>query len=104
MVIKVTYSKQFEKDFGKIKDKSFKKKITKQIEKIIYKPEKIIYKPEIGKPMRYGRVVSREVYVSHFRLSYAYNKNNDEMVLLSIYHKDKQWNILIFYNLCNTVK
>jgi len=59
------------------------KKITKQI-------EKIIYKPEIGKPMRYGRVGSREVYVSHFRLSYIYNKNNDEMVLLSIYHKDKQ--------------
>ena len=83
MVTKVTYSKQFEKDFSKIKDKSFKKKITNQI-------EKIIYMPEIGKPMRYGRVGSREVYVSHFRLSYMYNKNNDEMVLLSIYHKDKQ--------------
>ena len=83
MVVKVTYSKQFEKDFNKIKDKSFKKKITKQI-------EKITYKPEIGKPMRYGRMGSREVYVPPFRLSYVYNKNNDEMVLLSIYHKNKQ--------------
>ena len=83
MVINAIYSKEFKKDFSKIKDKSFKKKITKQI-------EKIVYAPEIGKPMRYGRIGSREVYIPPFRLSYTYNKNNDEMILLSIYHKDKQ--------------
>jgi len=89
MVIKAIYSKEFKKDFSKIKDKSFKKKIKKQI-------EKIIHKPEIGKPMKYGRIGSREVYVPPFRLSYTYNKNNGEMVLLSIIKINNRRNSNLF--------
>jgi len=46
-------------------------------EGIYKKIEKIIQNPEIGKPMRNVRKGTREVYVGHFRLSYAFYKNED---------------------------
>ena len=52
--------------------------------------EKIIQSPEIGKPMKFDRKGTREVYLSPFRLSYAYDKLNDVLYLLSFYHKDEQ--------------
>jgi len=58
-----------------------------RVEKIIIK---IINNPEIGKPMRYGRKGTREVYVSPFRLSYAYAPQENRIFLLDLYHKDKQ--------------
>jgi len=51
---------------------------------------KIINDPEIGKPMRFDRKGTREVYVPPFRLSYSYNKEQDILYLLEIYHKDEQ--------------
>lgn len=82
-MVDITYSKQFEKNIKKIKDKNALKKILKQI-------KKIANNHEIGKPMKYGRFGTRELYISPFRLSYIYNKNNDEILILSFYHKDKQ--------------
>ena len=51
---------------------------------------KIIQNPEIGKPMRFDRKGTREVYAGSFRLSYSYDKKQDILYLLEIYHKDKQ--------------
>ena len=58
-----------------------------KIEKILVK---IIRNPEIGKPMKFDRKGTREVYVKPFRLSYAYDKNQDILYLLDVYHKDEQ--------------
>ena len=58
-----------------------------QLDKTILK---IINNPEIGKPMRFDRKGTREVYVGSFRLSYLYEKNTDTLYLLDFYHKDEQ--------------
>jgi len=52
--------------------------------------KKIIKQPEIGKPMRYTRKNTREVYVSTFSLSYLYLKKEDKLIFLELYHKDEQ--------------
>lgn len=51
---------------------------------------KIINEPEIGKPMRFDRKGTREVYVLPFRLSYSDDKKQDILYLLEVYHKDEQ--------------
>lgn len=82
MVI-VDFDQDFEKTVKKIKDNLLKEKIKKQI-------KKIIKNPEIGKPMRYSRINSREVYISPYRLSYLFLKNEGKIVILKLYHKDNQ--------------
>lgn len=66
-----------------IKDRNLKIKIFKHI-------EKIINNPEIGKPMMYTRKGTREVYIPPFRLSYLYLKEENKIIFLDLYHKDKQ--------------
>jgi len=66
----------------KIKDKSTKEKVKKQL-------IKIITNPEIGKPMKYGRKGSREIYIAPFRLSYMYLKEETRLIFLDLYHKDE---------------
>ncbi|MDP3027392.1 MAG: type II toxin-antitoxin system RelE/ParE family toxin [Nanoarchaeota archaeon] len=73
-------------NFKRIKsklDKGVLIKLSKQI-------EKIIENPEIGKPMRYNRKGTREVYIPPHRLSYAYSKEKGVIYLLDLYHKDEQ--------------
>jgi mRNA-degrading endonuclease RelE of RelBE toxin-antitoxin system len=82
MVI-VLFDSSFEKVIKKIKDKLVKDKIKKQI-------RKIIESPKIGKPMRYTRKGTREVYVSPYRLSYIYIEKENKVVFLDLYHKDQQ--------------
>ncbi len=82
-MVTVAYDDQFEKAVKKIKDKRLKERIKKQI-------SKIVNSPKVGKPMRYARKGTREVYVSPFRLSYAYLKEKDKIIFLDFYHKDKQ--------------
>lgn len=82
MVI-VLFNHSFENVIKKIKDNLLKEKVKKQI-------RRIIESPEIGKPMRFSRKGTREVYISPFRLSYAYIKEEDKIVFLDIYHKDEQ--------------
>ncbi len=82
MVI-VAYEPLFEKTIKKIKDSALIKKVKNQI-------RRIVGNPEIGKPMRYDRKGTREVYVKPFRLSYAYIKEEEKIVFLDIYHKDEQ--------------
>lgn len=78
----VDYSQDFLRIISKL-DQSIKEKLKKQI-------EKIIKDPEIGKPMRFNRKDTREVYVSPFRISYIYLKAEDKIVFLDFYHKDEQ--------------
>ena len=82
-MVTVAYDPLFKKSVKKIKDELLKLKIKKQI-------AKIVENPDIGKPMRYSRKGTREVYISHFRLSYMYLKNEDKIVFLDLYHKDEQ--------------
>lgn len=58
-----------------------------RVEKLV---TKIINNPEIGKPMKFERKGTREVYINPFRISYAYDKNNDILYFLDLYHKDEQ--------------
>ena len=80
-MVEVIFDPDFKKKFKKIKDNSMKAKIINQI-------NKIKDNPEIGKPMRYSRKGTREVYVSPFRLSYK--AENELIYILDLYHKDEQ--------------
>ena len=82
MVI-VAYDPHFEKTIRKISDAGLKERVKHQI-------VKIISDPLAGKPMRYSRKQTREVYVPPFRLSYWYDKSQDTIVFLALYHKDEQ--------------
>ena len=82
MVI-ISYDSIFEKKVRKIKNEADKIKVKKQI-------IKIIQTPDIGKPMRYTRKGTREVYIPPFRLSYVYLPDDDKLVFLDLYHKDEQ--------------
>lgn len=82
-MVNIDWDPYFEKAFKKIKDKKSKEILDKNI-------TKIIINPEIGKPMRFARKGTREVYVGSFRLSYAYFKNEGKLIFLDLYHKDEQ--------------
>jgi len=82
MVIAV-FHPSFQKLFSKIRDNSIKEKLIKQF-------KKIRDNPEIGKPMRYSRKGTREVYIGAYRLSYKYVKEEDKIIFLDLYHKDEQ--------------
>ncbi len=81
--MKLLFEDYFQKTFSKIKDPIIKEKIIKQI-------EKIRNNHEIGKPMMYTRKGTRELYISPFRLSYIYNREEDKIIILDLYHKDQQ--------------
>jgi len=82
-MLEIEYKNNFLKRIRKIKDNSVKEHIKKQVKKIIENPER-------GKPMRNVRKNTREVYLKSFRLSYAYIKNENKIIFLDFYHKDKQ--------------
>ncbi len=82
MVI-VSFDDVFHKTFSKVKDASLKERIIKQI-------AKIKENPEIGKPMKYNRKGTRELYILPFRLSYLYLKEENKVIILDLYHKDEQ--------------
>ena len=82
-MVEVEFTKEFQLIFSKIKDSLLKTKILKKIEKI-----KI--NPDVGKPMRYGRKGTRELYIKPFRLSYEYLITENLIYILDLYHKDKQ--------------
>ena len=82
-MVNVDYGNHFLKVFEKIKDAALKSRVKKQI-------EKIVDNPKIGKPMMHSRKGTREVYVSPFRLSYAYLRDENKVLFLDLYHKDEQ--------------
>ena len=82
-MVRVDFDEQFKRTVSKIKDAFVKERIKKLL-------IKIQNNPEIGKPMKHNRKGTREVYLPPFRLSYAYNKISDVIVILDFYHKDEQ--------------
>lgn len=80
-MVEVIFDAYFKNKFKKIKDKTLKLKIIKQI-------QKIKENPEAGKPMMYGRKGTREMYIAPFRLSYKSEEN--AIYILDLYHKDEQ--------------
>ena len=82
-MVTVEFDSSFKKLFSKIKDAVLKEKIIKQI-------AKLKDNPELGKPMRYTRKGTRELYISPFRLSYFYITEEQKIVILDLYHKDEQ--------------
>ncbi|KAF5431588.1 mRNA-degrading endonuclease RelE, toxin component of the RelBE toxin-antitoxin system [Candidatus Methanophagaceae archaeon] len=82
-MLAVEHKHNFLKKTHRINDKSVKERVKNQI-------KKIIENPEIGKPMRYARKGTRELYIGSFRLSYAYLKSENKIIFLDLYHKDEQ--------------
>lgn len=80
---KIRYTPEFAMVMEKMKDSALRERINKQI-------LKIIENPEAGKPMKYTRKGTRELYVPPFRLSYIYFAEHDRIVVLDFYHKDEQ--------------
>ena len=81
-VKEVKESDNFKRIYQKI-DKSLKIKLNKLL-------LKIINNPEIGKPMKYGRKDTREIYMKPFRVSYSFEYSTLILYFLDLYHKDKQ--------------
>lgn len=79
----IEHREDFLKKISKIKHEAIKEQIKKQV-------EKIIENPEIGKPMRYSRKGTRELYVKPYRLAYAYFPNEEKLIFIDLYHKDEQ--------------
>ena len=75
------FSKSFTKKVKALKHNTKKE----QIVKIVAKIKK---NPKIGKPMRYTRKNTLELYLGSFRISYIYK--NDVVLFLNLYHKDIQ--------------
>ncbi len=82
-MVKADFHPSFEKTFSKIKDNTLKDRIIKQL-------TKIRENPEVGKPMKFWRKGTREVYIPPFRLSYEYIKEENKVIILDLYHKDEQ--------------
>ena len=82
-MLTVEYSNNVLKTIRKIKDGIIKEQVKKQI-------KKMLDNPEIGKPMRYARKGTRELYIGSFRLAYSYLKKEQKIILLDLYHKDEQ--------------
>jgi mRNA-degrading endonuclease RelE of RelBE toxin-antitoxin system len=77
-----------------IRTDSFLRRLKKLDKSVLARVEKLIIKilndPEIGKPMRYDRKETRELYIPPFRLNYIYDKTGDILIFLDVYHKDEQ--------------
>jgi mRNA-degrading endonuclease RelE of RelBE toxin-antitoxin system len=78
----VRESNSFTRLFSKL-DKSTKFKLHKIM-------AKAVINPDVGKPMRFCRKGTRELYLPPFRLSYSYEKKESIITFLDLYHKDQQ--------------
>ncbi len=81
-MVNIDYLDSFKKKFKKLNN-ALKEETKKRI-------KKIIINPNIGKPMRFERKGSREVYINSYRLVYNYIEKKSTILFLDIYHKDKQ--------------
>jgi len=65
--MEILFSKEFKKEFKKIKDKSIRLKIIKQIKKLSKMPKS-------GKPLKYNLKNHRSLRVHQFRIVYRIEK------------------------------
>ena len=78
----VIFLDKFKKKFQKLEG-SMKMRVKKQI-------NRIILNPAIGKPMRFTRKGTREVYIDSYRLSYRYIEQENLIEFAELYPKDNQ--------------
>ena len=64
VITEVIWTKKFERELRKLRDKTIKNRVKKQI-------EKILDNPETGKPLRFALKGERSVHVPPYRLIYA---------------------------------
>jgi len=83
-MVEIIFDDNFKKFFSKIKDNLLKEKMIKQLQKIKENPE------QVGKPMRYNRKGTRELYIKPFRLSYKYHIEKKIIEILDLYHRKEQ--------------
>lgn len=82
-MVEVIYDDSFKKVVKKLSKSPDFLRLKKQI-------RKIVLNPLVGKPMRYGRKGTRELYVKPFRISYIFFSSENRLVFLDLYHKDAQ--------------
>lgn len=66
--MEIIFSEQFKKDFKKIKDKTIRLKIIKQI-------KKLSNSPDVGKPLKYNLKNHRSIRIPPFRIIYRIESN-----------------------------
>jgi len=81
-MVKISFEVPFKKRYSNL-DTATKERVITQL-------EKLAANPQVGKPMRYDRKGTRELYVPPFRLSYYIDAENDRIVILDLYHKKQQ--------------
>ena len=64
VITEVVWTRKFERELRKLRDKTLKDRVKDQI-------EKILDNPETGKPLRFALKGERSVYVPPYRLIYA---------------------------------
>lgn len=74
----VVWTEKFESELKKLKDRSVKGRVKKQI-------EKIIENPETGKPLRFELRGERSIQIPPYRLLYAVE--GDTLYLLRFEHR-----------------
>jgi|TARA_Y100000310_G_scaffold89559_2_gene86658 mRNA-degrading endonuclease RelE of RelBE toxin-antitoxin system len=82
-MLNISYKDNFLKKVKRIKDTSFKNQVKKHI-------KKIVENPEVGKPVKNVRKGTRELYLGSYRLPYSYLGEEKRIIILDLYHKDKQ--------------
>lgn len=79
VVIKeVVWTKRFEREVRKLRDKAIKNRVKLQL-------EKILDNPETGKPLRFALKGERSIHVPPYRLIYAVQ--GDTLYLLRFEHR-----------------
>ncbi len=74
----IIWTKKFEQEFKKIRDRATQDKLEKQI-------KKIYENPNFGKPLRYDLKGERSIYVKPYRL--IYKVEGDKLILLRFEHR-----------------
>jgi len=64
VIREVVWTKKFERELRKLRDKTVKDRVKERI-------QKILHDPETGKPLRFALKGERSVYVQPYRLIYA---------------------------------
>lgn len=78
VITQVIWTKKFERELRKLRDKTIKDRVKDQI-------EKVLDNPETGKPLRFALKGERSVYVTPYRLIYAVQ--GETLYLLRFEHR-----------------
>jgi mRNA-degrading endonuclease RelE of RelBE toxin-antitoxin system len=78
VITQVIWTKKFERELRKLRDKTIKDRVKDQI-------EKVLDNPETGKTLRFALKGERSVYVTPYRLIYAVQ--GETLYLLRFEHR-----------------